>query len=102
MPGFRVCFDLLITILGTPEDGLAKLPAPRPPCSTTAFPGSPNGFSLQTFSESPFESSSLCIIWVQQHLRAIYPAEKPWLALWFPLRCEAQTNSANAAEEWIF
>jgi hypothetical protein len=25
MPGFRVCFDLLITILGTPEDGLAKL-----------------------------------------------------------------------------
>src|ERR1017187_9948798 len=65
MRGFRVCFDLLITILGTPEDGLAKLHTPRPPCSTTAFPGSPNGFSLQTFSESPFESSSLCIIQVQ-------------------------------------
>src|SRR5207245_2609200 len=52
-PGFRVCFDLLITILGTPEDGLAKLLTPRPPCSTTAFPGSPNGFSLHTFSEKP-------------------------------------------------
>src|SRR5450755_2774279 len=69
MRGFRVCFDLLITILGTPEDGLAKLPTPRPPCSTTAFPGSPNGFSLQTFSESPFESSSLCIIQVLIDLR---------------------------------
>ena len=39
---------------------------------------------------------------VEQHLGTIYPAEKPWLALWFPLRCEAQANSANAAEEWIF
>lgn len=39
---------------------------------------------------------------VEQHLGTIYPAEKPWLALWFPLRCEAQANSANAADEWIF
>jgi hypothetical protein len=39
---------------------------------------------------------------VEQHVGTIYPARKPWLALWFPLRCEAQTNSANAAEEWIF
>jgi hypothetical protein len=32
---FRVCFELLITILGTPEDGLARPQTSRPHCSTT-------------------------------------------------------------------
>src|ERR1700746_4071503 len=44
--GLRVCSELVITIWVTPGNGLAKLPTSRPLCSTTAFSGSPNGFSF--------------------------------------------------------
>src|ERR1700757_2900730 len=44
--GLRVCLDLSITIWVTPGNGLAKAQTSRPLCSTTAFSGSPNGFSF--------------------------------------------------------
>src|SRR5882762_9361534 len=38
----------------------------------------------------------------EQHLDPSYRAGKSWLALWFPLRCQAHAHSAHAAEEWIY
>ena len=44
----RVCLELSFTIWVTPGSGLAKAITSRPFCSTTAFSGSPNGFSFHT------------------------------------------------------
>src|SRR5215831_16552384 len=59
--GLRVCLDWLITIWVTPENGLAKAQTSRPLCSTTAFSGSPNGFSFHRnrLSSKPVHSSGV-------------------------------------------
>src|SRR6516164_11238398 len=44
----RLCLELSFTIWVTPENGLAKVRTSRLLCSTTAFSGSPNGFSFHT------------------------------------------------------
>jgi hypothetical protein len=38
----------------------------------------------------------------EQYLDTIYPAGKPWLALWFPLRSQPQGRGAPAAGDSIF
>src|SRR6516225_7660023 len=64
MRGSAICCELLITILETPEDGLAELHTPQPHCFKTAFPGSPNGFSSRPLRKTFARSSDLCIVQV--------------------------------------
>ena len=37
----------------------------------------------------------------ERHIDTIYPRGSSWLALWFPLRCQAQAGNTHTAEEWI-
>src|SRR6516162_11695772 len=62
MRGSAICCELLITILETPEDGLAELHTPQPHCFKTAFPGSPNGFSSRPLRKTFARSSDLCVV----------------------------------------
>lgn len=36
-----------------------------------------------------------------EHLASAYAPEKPWLAFWFPLRCQAQADAAQGAVDWL-
>src|SRR6516162_2358499 len=69
MRGSAICCELLITILETPEDGLAELHTPQPHCFKTAFPGSPNGFSSRPLRKTFARSSDLCIVQEALHRR---------------------------------
>src|ERR1700745_1210271 len=57
----RICLQLIVTIWVTSRNGLVKLRTSRPSCSTTAFLGSPNGFSYLHHFKTPHLSRSLCI-----------------------------------------